>query len=314
MLAGYCGECGAMLEERSTLSPAVAASEAPEEPGSVPARCVRCGMRTFDAARCPSCAALQPLADGVADPWLSYLAHQYPDLLRSPRVIAEGLPYRRDLSGLMPPLLATMLLLPWAWFVTLWPMLLPAWRHTRFAQPDAGGILAWMAVLLILGPWIFLGYTALLQGLASLAGGLGTLERTTRALALLWLPGLCLAAGWVCLMRLSQLLLLRLGWLTPDFTFAPIPAVYLYALLPLLCAMASLLTLLVLVGYQAILLAELNRLPLGWSLALHLVLLVMLAGGLLGGRRLSLPTIPRTVMAGALAPSEGVASCSPSVV
>jgi hypothetical protein len=110
-------------------------------------------------------------------------------------------------------------------------------------------------------------------------------------------------------MRISQLILLQLGWITSDFTFAPLPAVYAYALIPLLCAWAAVVTVGVLIIFQAIFLAELQRIPLAWSVLLHAVLVVALIGSLILGHHWQMPTLPGTPVAHLTLSISGGAPC-----
>jgi|GEM_PF-6441317 len=308
-VAQYCGDCGSLLDEatsESTMGESTASPAATSEPV---AHCIRCNAILLDEERCATCGARQPLGEGDPDPWLLWLAFRVPDMLRSPRMAAKALPYRADLSGILPPMLAAMMLIPLGWLMALLPTLLPVWRSTRLPQPDGGGVAAWLAILVILGPSLLLGYTAVIQGVMAIFGGAGSLEKTIRGLALFLLPGWLAIGGWICLMRISQLILLQLGWITSDFTFAPIPAVYAYALIPLLCAWSAVLTVGVLVIYQAIFLAELQRIPLAWSVLLHAALVIALIGSLILGHHWQMPTLPETPLASLQALIPGGSSC-----
>lgn len=296
-VAQYCGDCGNLLDDATPDAPANESPSTAIAIGEPVERCIRCHAILLEDERCATCGVRQPLGEATPDPWLLWLAFRVPDFLRSPRMAANALPYRADLSGILPPLLAAMMLIPLGWLVAMLPTLLPVWRTTRLPQPEGGGVAAWLAILVILGPCFMLGYTALMQGLMTICGGAGSLEKTIRGLSLLLLPGWIAIGGWICLMRIAQLILLQLGWITSDFTFAPLPAVYVYAVIPVLCAWAAVLTVGVLMLYQAIFLAELQRIPVAWSLLLHLVLVATIIGSLILGHHWQMPTLPNTPLA-----------------
>ncbi|MEO7995665.1 MAG: zinc ribbon domain-containing protein [bacterium] len=186
-IARHCGDCGALLDESPT-------AETPErEPsGETPAeevvRCVRCGAPVHDAPICHICGTHQPLPPETSDPFLILTLGQFPLLLRAPRETVRELPYYNDLRGVVLPLLGLSLAL----LIGLTTATVAGWPpvalilHTRALNGD--GLISLIVGMTLLGPLAFFGYAAVIQAAALMLGGSGSLERTLRVLALLWIP------------------------------------------------------------------------------------------------------------------------------
>ena len=274
--ARHCGTCGSLLEESEHFdafdeSPSPAAVS---ESATPVALCVRCSSPLKGSDTCRVCGTLQPLPDYASDPYLSDALGYFPSLLRSPVLTADRMQYLGDIRGLLQPAFLFTVAVMIGWLLFRLPSLFPQWpKFYQFDVPPLswGSLGRRWGMMMLVTPWLWLGYCALVQGRAMLAGGTGTFERVVRLLTMLWAPLVIIVGGWIAFVQLSKMAVPAFQAYLDDPTNTESYWWPVYYVLPLICVAAALLTVLTGIVYQIIITARANFFDTGRSILLHIL-------------------------------------------